>query len=71
MHTHDTRPAAVLAWILGVAFVIACPQAVPVVLAAVVWLLTASVGTAVLGIAFAASLLSLARGRGYAVRRSW
>ncbi|MEU6990353.1 hypothetical protein ABZ953_06780 [Streptomyces sp. NPDC046465] len=72
MHTHDMRPAAFLAWILGIAFVIACPQALSVALAAFGWLFADPAGTTLLGLAFVASLLSCARSRyrGYTVGRS-
>lgn len=62
-----------VAWILGIAFLIACPQALPVALAVVAWLLTAQVGTAVLGALFLTSLVYvLGSGmRGYGARRAW
>lgn len=52
-----------VAWILGIAFLIACPQALPLALATVAWLLTDLVGTALLGFMFVLSLVySLASG---------
>lgn len=60
-------------WILGIAFLIACPQALPVALGAVAWLLADPVGTALLGAMFVASLIYAVTsgGRGYGVRKSW
>lgn len=51
-----TRPASLVAWILGIAFVIACPQSLSVALATASWLLTDPAGTAVLGVLFVVSL---------------
>lgn len=68
-----TRPASLVAWILGIAFVIACPQSLTAALATASWLLTDPAGTAVLGVLFVVSLAyAVASGvRGYGMRRAW
>ena len=49
-----TRPAVTLAWILGIALVIAAPGIVPAAVATAVWVMQQPV---VLGVALAATLL--------------
>ncbi|MFK0182329.1 hypothetical protein ACIQVR_40965 [Streptomyces xanthochromogenes] len=49
-----SRPAAILAWILGIALVIACPAVVPAALTVICWALTQPV---VLGVGLAATLV--------------
>lgn len=56
MRTHTTRPAAVLAWVLGIALILACPQIVAVTIASVTWTLTAPAGAVVLAIAFVSTV---------------
>lgn len=51
-----SRPSTVIATVLGVLFLIACPQAVPAAFTVLGWLLTDPVGTVTLGAAFALSL---------------
>ncbi|MFI2349721.1 hypothetical protein ACH492_22240 [Streptomyces sp. NPDC019443] len=51
MRTHHMRPAAVLAWVLGIALILTCPQIVTAGIAAVGWVLTAPAGGAVLTVA--------------------
>lgn len=64
---------SVVAWILGIAFFIACPQLLEVIAAIAVWLLADPVGTAALGMAFAASLYlcGTSKRREHAVGRTW
>lgn len=68
-----SRPSTVLATVLGILFVIACPQTVSAAFTVLGWLLTNPVGTVTLGAAFALSLIytmATAR-RGYNWGRSW
>lgn len=68
------RPASTFAWILGVLFVIACPQSIPAAATTLVWLLTTSAGAAVLGAALLVTLVYCAAARPrYSVSwgRSW
>lgn len=70
---HPSRPSTVIATILGILFVIACPQVVPAAFVTLGWLLTNPVGTVALGAMFVLSLaycISSAR-RGYGWGRSW
>lgn len=49
-----SRPAVTLAWVLGIALVMACPAVVPAAIAIVGWALTQPV---VLGVALAVTLV--------------
>jgi multisubunit Na+/H+ antiporter MnhG subunit len=68
-----SRPSTVIATVLGILFVIACPQSLPAAFTVLGWLLTDPVGTATLGAAFVLSLVySVATwSRGHGWGRSW
>ncbi|MCX5137603.1 hypothetical protein OOK06_36660 [Streptomyces sp. NBC_00340] len=51
-----SRPSTVIATILGILFVLACPQSIPAAFAVLGWMLTTPVGTVTLGAAFVLSL---------------
>lgn len=51
-----SRPSTVIATVLGILFVLACPQSIPAAFAVLGWLLTNPVGTVTLGAGFVLSL---------------
>ncbi|MGW4505716.1 hypothetical protein ACWENO_13860 [Streptomyces sp. NPDC004436] len=63
MTAHATRPAAAVAWILGLTLLLTRPEIANAALAVLHWTLTAPAGAAVLGIAFLAALGLAVRGR--------
>ncbi|MFE4867696.1 hypothetical protein [Streptomyces sp. NPDC056682] len=63
-----TRPAVTLAWILGIALVIAAPGIIPAALATIAWMLLHPVALAV---ALAATLLWCAARPQHRHRQGW
>jgi hypothetical protein len=63
-----TRPAVTVAWILGIALVIAAPGIVPAAVATVAWVMQQPV---VLGVALAATLVWCAARPQHRYRRGW
>jgi hypothetical protein len=51
-----------LATVLGVLFLLACPQSIGLAFTVLAWLLTNPAGAVILGVAFATSLLAAYRG---------
>lgn len=58
MTTHTTRPAVALAWVLGLTLILTRPE----IINAVNWILTATTGAWILGVAFIAAIFCAIRG---------
>lgn len=68
MASRTHRPAVTVAWILGIALVIACPAVVPAALATVAWTMLHPIALAV---ALAATLVWCAARPQHRYRRGW